>query len=61
MPGTDEAVFMYRSTRERMDALEVESQRRGITPRKLLDLIIDEWFAGDLPKPRGNEFPWYLK
>lgn len=44
-----------------MDALEVEAKKRGITPRELLDKIIDDWFSGDLPKPKSKKLPWYLR
>ena len=55
------AAFLYQSSRERMDAIAVEAEKRGIPPNAMLDRIVDDWFKGVFPAPYVEKKPWFME
>jgi len=44
-----------------MDAIEVEAEKRGIPPNRMLDKIVDDWFKKVFPAPYVKKGPWYME
>ncbi len=68
------STFLYQTSRERLNNIEVEAERRDLKPNKLLDQMVDRWLEGPCPHadgwdpkeepiqpPPSGDVPWWLK
>lgn len=70
--ATEKAIWVWRTDPALFEKIEAVAKKQGVTPTSVLNQIVKDWFAGDIPtmeermqmrrkKKEQEKIPWYLK